>query len=141
MADRLTAFISLLLGLLASIMAFFQLHFAMLNVQGDYARRRRNIIRLLSLLVLKTGGIKRLNRGRQARLRRFWIRLGRTSAWWDNFVDQNTHHGTVFSHCCVFEWTGKNDSKTQGVDADVFLNGEKKSPFSNKRGYVRVDGA
>lgn len=37
-------FFHCLLGLLASIMASFQLHFAMLNVQGDYARRRRNII-------------------------------------------------------------------------------------------------
>ena len=25
---------------------------------------------------------------RLARARRFWIRLGRTSAWWDNFVSQ-----------------------------------------------------
>ena len=81
-------FVSPLLGLLVSIMACFQLHFAMLNVQGDYARRRRSIIRFLSLLVSKTEGIKRLNRGRQAWPRRFWVRPGRPSAWWDNFVDQ-----------------------------------------------------
>ena len=149
MADRRIAFVSLLLGLLASIMACFQSHFAMLNVQGDYARRRRNIIRLLSLPVSKTGGIKRLNRnrGRQARPRRFWVRPGRTSAWWDNFVDQIViseewrenfrmsrgsvyklaeelrpfiEDGTVFSQCCVFVCTGKNDSKTQRVDAEFF---------------------
>ena len=120
-------FVSLLLGLLASIMACFQFHFAMFNEQGDYARRRRDIIRLLSLPVSKTGGIKRLNRGRQARPRRFWVRPGRTSAWWDNFVDQivNAHahikDGTVFSHCCIFVWTGKDDSKTKCVDADFFF--------------------
>lgn len=76
-----------LLGLLASIMARFQSHFAMLDVQGDYARRRRNII-FFHCRFKTTGGVKRLNRGRQARVRRFWVRLGRTSAWWDNFVDQ-----------------------------------------------------
>ena len=37
----------------------------------------------------------------------------------------------------VCMWTGKNDSKTQRVDAD-FLKGEK-IPFKQKR--IRVDGA
>ena len=142
MTDRRIAFVSMLLGLLASIMACFQLHLAMLNVQGDYARRRRNIIRLLSLPVSKTGGNKRLNRGRQARPRRFWVRPGRTSVWWDTFVDQivNAHTpikiGTVFSNCCILVWTGKDDSKAKRVDADFFFKGEKNSPFSNKNGYV-----
>ena len=40
---------------------------------------------------------------------------------------------TVFSLYCVFGWTGTNDSKTQ---PDYFENGEKKSPFLNKNGYV-----
>ena len=47
-----------------------------------------NIIRLLSLPVAKIGTVKRLNRRRQARSRRFWVRPGRTSAWWASFVNQ-----------------------------------------------------
>ena len=37
---------------------------------------------------------------------------------------------TVFSHYCVFVWTGKNDLKTERVDAE----------FSNKK-RIRVDRA
>lgn len=46
-----------------------------------------NIIRMLSLSVSRTKTVKRLNR-RPATPRWFWVRPGRTSAWWDNFVDQ-----------------------------------------------------
>ena len=40
--------------------------------------------------------------------------------------------GTAFSHYCIFVWTGKNDSKTQRDEK----SGGKKSPLSNKNGYV-----
>ena len=40
--------------------------------------------------------------------------------------------GTAFSKYCIFAWTGKNDSKTQREEK----SGEKKSPLSNKNGYV-----
>ena len=33
---------------------------------------------------------------------------------------------------CVFVWTGKNDSKTQRVDAEFFENGEKNLRFQTK---------
>ena len=81
-----------------------------------------NIIRLLSLLVSRTGGIKRLNRGRQARPRRFWVPPRRTSAWWDNFVDQILIM-VPFSVTVAFSC----------VDADIFfLNGEKNLRFQTK---------
>lgn len=40
--------------------------------------------------------------------------------------------GTAFSNYCIFACTGKNDSKTQREEK----SGEKKSPLSNKNGYV-----
>ena len=41
---------------------------------------------VLSLQISKAG-LKRLDRGwRDTRPRRFWIRPGRTSGWWDNFA-------------------------------------------------------
>ena len=40
---------------------------------------------------------------------------------------------------CVFVWTGKNNSKTQRVDAEFFENGEKVSVSKQK--WIRVDWA
>ena len=40
--------------------------------------------------------------------------------------------GTAFSNYCIFACTGKHDSKTQREEK----SGEKKSPLSNKNGYV-----
>lgn len=80
---------SLLLGLLSSLMACVQLNLALLNLHFNYLRRRLNIIRLLSLSESRIGRLKLLKRaGRQTRPRRFWVRPGRTSAWWNNFVSQ-----------------------------------------------------
>ena len=38
---------------------------------------------------------------------------------------------SVCSNRSVFVWTDKNDLKTQRVDANLFANTEKKSPFLN----------
>ena len=84
-ADR--QLVSLLLGLLSSLIACIQSHFMLLNLQAYYVRKRLNIIWLLSPPVLRTGTVKRLNR-RPATPRKFWVRPGQTSAWWDNFVNQ-----------------------------------------------------
>ena len=79
---------SMLLGLLSSLIACLELNVAMLNLNFNYLRRRLSIMRLLAI---SDSGIRRqrlLKRaGRQlARPRRFWVRPGRTSAWWGNFV-------------------------------------------------------
>ena len=87
MADR-QAVVSTLIGLISSLITYVQLNIAMLSFQVDYARKRTNIIRLLSLTVSKIGTVKRLNRRSEARSRRFWVRPGRTSAWWASFVNQ-----------------------------------------------------
>ena len=56
-----------------------------------------------------------------------------------SWIPVNAHapikDGTVYS--CMLVWTGKTNSKTQRVDADFLENEEKKSPSSNKTGYVR----
>ena len=85
MVDNRVTAASLLLVLISSLVVCFQLYIALLNIQADYTRRRRNITRLLSISSTKTS-LKRL--GRSPRPRRFWVRPGRTSAWWNNFVGQ-----------------------------------------------------
>ena len=44
--------------------------------------------------------------------------------------------GTIFSHHYVFVWAGKNHSKMQRVEADLFENRGKISPFSDKNRYL-----
>ena len=75
-----------LLGLISSLIACVQVNFAMLTVHLNYVKERANIFKLLSLSDGRIGRQRQLKRlGRQPRPRRFWVRPGRTSAWWDNF--------------------------------------------------------
>ena len=61
----------------------------MLTVHLNYVKERANIFKLLSLSDGRIGRQRQLKRlGRQPRPRRFWVRPGRTSAWWDNFVGE-----------------------------------------------------
>lgn len=81
MADR--QLVSLLLGRLSSLIACIQLHFTLFKLTmwgSDWTE-------LLSAPVSRTGAVKRLKR-RPATPRRFWVRPGRSSAWWDTLVNQ-----------------------------------------------------
>ena len=114
-----------------------------------------NIIRLLSLPVAKIGTVKRLNSRRQARSRLFWVRPGRTSAWWASFVNEivgpeewniiiynsaySVSDSSVFGRFSVFVWTIENDLDALRLDADIFENGKNVCVF--KRIRIRVDGA
>ena len=135
-------------------LACFQANLDFLFLPADYSRRRQNIIRLLSLPVSKGGRLKRLG-GCPPRPRRFWVRPGRTSAWWDNFlahiviVKVNTHASGLRSwvivtklsfsnRFTVYVWMRQNDAKTPRVDAN-FLKTEKTSCVF-KRIRMRVDG-
>ena len=60
----------------------------MLNSHADYLYKLMNIIRLLSLSTTGTAIVKRLGKKRQRQNRRFWIRPGRTSAWWNCFISE-----------------------------------------------------
>ena len=44
---------AILLGLISSIIACIQLHVTMLNVHGEYMRKRMNIMKMLCLNVSK----------------------------------------------------------------------------------------
>ena len=41
-----------------------------------------------------------------------------------------------FSHHCAFVWTGRNDLKTQRLDADFFEHGGENPQLSNKNDYM-----
>ena len=96
---------SVFLGIISSLLACMQLNVALLNAEISYARRRRDICKLLTLSTAQNGWQKQLRRaGKQCSPRRFWVRPGRTSAWWANFsVNPNTWTGefdlnTLWSH-------------------------------------------
>ena len=79
---------AILLGLISSLIACIQLHVTMLlNVHGEYLRKRINIMKMFSVSTSQKIVLKRLKE-KPARPRRFWVRPGRTSAWWDNFASQ-----------------------------------------------------
>ena len=78
-----------MLALISSIIASIQLNLAIIDVQEKYKRRRPNLSRLLSTTTSAFTRVKYLNRcKREGKERRFWTRLGRTSAWWRDFADQ-----------------------------------------------------
>ena len=80
---------ALLLGLISSLLTCLQINVAMINHHLNYVGDRLSISRLLFASSDQCVRLKRLKRLRkQPRPRRFWIRPGRTSAWWDNFVSQ-----------------------------------------------------
>ncbi len=60
----------------------------MLNHQAGCERVRATLVRLLSMPVARNVAVKRLNKRRQARPRRFLVRPGRKNAWWSGFVNQ-----------------------------------------------------
>lgn len=77
------------LGVICSLITCVQLNLAMFNMHFDYYKRRMDILTLLSMSDARIARYKQLKRaGKQPRPRRFWVRPGRTSDWWDNFVKQ-----------------------------------------------------
>jgi hypothetical protein len=87
-AIHISKCMAILLGLISSLIACIQLHVTMLlNVHGEYLRKRINIMKMFSVSTSQKIVLKRLKK-KPARPRRFWVRPGRTSAWWDNFASQ-----------------------------------------------------
>ena len=73
----------MLLELISSLLACMQQNVALLNAEISYARRRLDICKLFTLSTGQNGRQKQLKRvGKQCRPRRYWVRPGRTSAWW-----------------------------------------------------------
>ena len=116
---------SVLLGLISSLLACMQLNVAQLNAEISYARRRLDICKLFTLSTGQNGRQKQLKRvGEQCRPRRFWVRPGRTSAWWDNFVNPQWIRSES-----EYVWTGEFDMNTlwsHNVWTRIFSYPEKK---------------
>lgn len=68
---------------LVCLMAALQLNFLLICMNNTtYLTRKRKIIHLY----YATNSVSKRKKKRSGIERRFWIRPGRTSAWWDNFV-------------------------------------------------------
>ena len=99
---------SVLLGLISSLLACAQLNVALLNAEISYARRRLDVCQLFTLSTGQNGRQKQLKRvGKQCRPRQFWVRPGRTSVWWDNFVNPQCIRSES-----EYVWTGEFDTNT-----------------------------
>ena len=130
---------SVLLELISSLLTCMQQNVALLNAEISYARRRLDICKLFTLSTGQNGRQKQLKRvGKQCRPRRFWVRPGRTSTWWDNFVNRQWIRSES-----EYVWTGEFDMNTlwsYNVWTRIFSYPERKScGFKNIR--IRVDGA
>ena len=73
-----------LITLLSILITSFNLNLMLLNLNDDiYYKRRRKLLSTLTLSM----SILRAKLSRKTPVeRRFWVRPGRTSTWWDNFV-------------------------------------------------------
>ena len=74
---------SFLIALISSLISCVQLNVAVINLRNKYLRDRQDVLRLLSM----NSGHRKLKKGANHHQRRFWTRPGRTSAWWDNFIN------------------------------------------------------
>ncbi|XP_028416694.1 putative nuclease HARBI1 [Dendronephthya gigantea] len=75
------------LMLLANIIVCLQLNVALYNAMMASHRRQIAVLRTHILSGPPPGPIRAKNRSCRP-TRRFWIRPGRTSAWWENFVNE-----------------------------------------------------
>ena len=73
---------ALLLGVISALISCAQANIALISLHADYIRRRINLMRSTALLDSRKP-VKRLRQKQKPR--RFWVRPGRATAWWDNF--------------------------------------------------------
>ena len=130
---------SVLLGLISSLLAWMQLNVALLNPEISYTRRRLDVCKLFTLSTGQNGRHKQLKRvGKHCCPRRFWVKPGRTSAWWDNFVNPQWNRSES-----EYVWTGEfgmNTLWSHNVWTRIFPYRERKS-CGFKNILMRVDGA
>ena len=75
---------SVLLSVISSLIAYLELSMALVHMNIVRQRIRNNFRQ--SLMSKDTR--KATRRSQPYKQRRFWTRPGRTSAWWDNFVNE-----------------------------------------------------
>ena len=74
---------SLLVAVISSLILCIQINAAVINLHNQYIRDRQDVLRLLSM----NSGHHKVKKRANHHRRRFWTRPGRTSAWWDNFIN------------------------------------------------------
>ena len=129
---------SVLLELISSLLACMQLNVALLKCWNKLCQKA-DICKLFTLSTGQNGWQKQLKRvGKQCRPRLFWVRLGRTSAWWDDFVNPQWIPSES-----EYVWTGNFDMNTlwsHNVWTRIFSYPERKS-CGLKNIRIRVDWA
>ena len=108
----------------------------MLNVHGEYMRKRMNVMKMLSDSTSQKIVLKRLKK-KPARPR---SSIGRSHTTKQCACSTP---GAIILRFCVYGWTGENDSNTLRVDANFFKNGEKnlrsqKYPHTCGRGLNHI---
>ena len=73
---------SLLLTLTSALVSCVQVNIALISLHADYVRRRINPMKSIALFDSRKP-VKQLRQ--EQKPRRFWVRPGRATAWWDNF--------------------------------------------------------
>ncbi len=68
------------MSIIACIVAVYQLNCLLLHLRNVQFHKRKQLLQVTST------SIRKLKRKKTYKERRFWIKPGRTSAWWDNFV-------------------------------------------------------
>ena len=91
-----------LFGFILSLIACFKLNLSTFSLHLNFMKRRLNIWGSFRCLTVEHKQLKRA--ATHVRPRRFWIRPGRTSAWWDNFVSERPRP----AHALLTKFTGKN---------------------------------
>ena len=73
--------LAVLLAILSCLLMLQEINLFMIHYYTTLYHQRHNILSQLA----DSGGRKHPRRNRKTR--RFWVRPGRTSAWWDNFMN------------------------------------------------------
>jgi len=73
----------LIVALISSLISCVPINAAVINLHNQYIRDRQDVLRLLSM----NSGHHKVKKRANHHRRRFWTRPGRTSAWWDNFIN------------------------------------------------------
>ena len=124
-------------------------------VHLNYVKQRFDILRVLLVSDGRIARHKHLKRaGKQPRPRRFWVRPGRTSLWWDNFisrkvVEEEWRENFRMSRVSLYrladqlrphipDTCGRGDSIRirRCMDTETFKSEKEKSTDSKVSGYV-----
>ncbi len=82
---KMDAKVAVILSLLSHLITVYQLNNLLLCLSNMMTLQRKR--RLINMLLSPVHIMHKPSRVTKAKARRFWVRPGRTAAWWQNFVD------------------------------------------------------